>query len=120
MGAVPTKGREPLGGGMQGVDRVWALQIRTKCFRKSLVELLAVEVRVSGDAMADWTTIVFHATFSKARPAGGGQPPQPVFQSIPVQAELCEHCLHGQGSHWLLLAKSVDAPCAVWVAQHNP
>lgn len=63
MCAVPTKGREPLGGGMLRVDRARALRI--KCFRQLLVELLAMEMRVSGDAMARRTAIVLTPRFQE-------------------------------------------------------
>ena len=116
MCAVPAKGREPLGGGMQRVDRARALWI--KCSRQSLVELLAVEMRVSGDAMADRTAIILTPRFQKLIRLDEDDTVSLFFNPFPFKQSFA-NIAHMTKARIGFFGQVGDAPCAAWIAQHN-
>ena len=103
---------------MQRVDRVRALRIRIKGPRQSLVELLAVEMRVSGDAMAGRTVIVLTPRFQERIRLDEDDAVNPFFDPFPFKQSFA-NIAHMTKARIGFFGQVGDAPCAVWLTQYN-
>ena len=103
---------------MQRVDRARVLRIWIKCFRQSLVELFAVERRVSGDAMARRTAIVLTPRFQERVWLDENDAVSPFFNPFPFKQNFA-NIAHMTKARIGFFGQVGDAPCAVWLAQHN-